>query len=125
MPHYDTNPIDFPALLQRRELLGQMGTGLGGIALACLLANEAGASGLAVESRRNPLAPHAPHFAPRAKRVIQIFCPGAVSQIDTFEYKPELIKRHGQPMPGQENLVTFQGGNGALMRSPWDWKQYG
>ena len=63
-------------------------------------------------------------FPPRARRVIQIFCPGAVSQMDTFEYKPELIKRHGQPMPG-ENIVTFQGGNGSLMRSPWDWKQHG
>ena len=59
-------------------------------------------------------------FPARAKRVIQIFCPGAVSQIDTFEYKPELIKRHDQPMGG-ENVITFQGGNGNLMRSPWGW----
>src|SRR5437016_5993007 len=122
MAHFNTDPIDFAGLLDRREFLGQMGTGLGSIALACMLAGEAGASG---EAARNPLAPHAPHFTPKAKRVIQIFCPGAVSQIDTFEYKPELVKRHGQPMPGQENLVTFQGGNGGLMRSPWDWKQYG
>jgi hypothetical protein len=124
MPHFSTDPIDFPGLLERREFLGQMGTGLGSIALACMLADEAGAAGKE-SAAGNPLAPHAPHFAPRAKRVIQIFCPGAVSQIDTFEYKPELIKRHGQPMPGQENLVTFQGGNGSLMRSPWDWRQYG
>ena len=123
MAHYDTNPFDFTSLLARREFLGQMGTGLGSIALACMLSDEAAASGAAPAA--NPLAPHSPHFAPKAKRVIQIFCPGAVSQIDTFEYKPELIKRHGQPMPGQENLVTFQGGNGSLMRSPWDWKQYG
>ena len=124
MPHYDTKPIDFPGLLDRREFLGQMGTGLGSIALACMLADESRADGASGASA-DTLAPRAPHFTPKAKRVIQIFCPGAVSQIDTFEYKPELIKRHGQPMPGQENLVTFQGGNGSLMRSPWDWKQYG
>jgi hypothetical protein len=123
MSHYDTNPIDFPGLLDRREFLGQMGTGLGSIALACMLAGEAPAR--AAGAAANPLAPRAPHFPPKAKRVIQIFCPGAVSQIDTFEYKPELIKRHGQPMPGQEHLVTFQGGNGSLMRSPWDWSQHG
>jgi hypothetical protein len=40
--------------------------------------------------------------------VIQIFCPGAVSAMDTFEYKPELQKRSGEPLPGGENLVSFQ-----------------
>src|SRR5688572_24623991 len=98
--------------LDRREFLGHLGTGLGSIALSCLLADEARA------------AP-APHFSPKAKRVVQIFCPGAVSQLDAFDYKPELIRLHGQPMPGQEKLVTFQGGNGNLMKSPWGWKQHG
>ena len=104
MPHFDTRPINFTGMLDRREFLGQMGTGLGSIALAALLADEAGAAATRAD---NPLAAQSPHFAPKAKRVIQIFCPGAVSQIDTFEYKPELIKRHGQPMPGQERLVTW------------------
>lgn len=105
--------------LGRREFLGHMGTGLGGIALACLLAEEASAA-----NPQSPLAPREPHFTPRAKRVIQIFCPGAVSQLDTFDYKPELTARHGQPMPG-EKIVTFQGANGNLMKSPWGWKQHG
>ncbi|MBM3729008.1 MAG: DUF1501 domain-containing protein [Acidobacteria bacterium] len=62
----------------------------------------------------------APHHAPKAKRVLQIFCPGAASHIDLWDYKPELEKRHGQPMPGGEKEVSFQGANGNLMRSPWD-----
>jgi len=78
-------------------------SGLGAIALADLLRGAA----------------KAPHFAPKAKRVIQIFCPGGVSHLDTFDYKPELIKRSGQPMPGGDKDVTFQGANGNLMKSPW------
>jgi hypothetical protein len=66
-----------------------------------------------------------PHFAPKAKRVIQIFCPGGVSHLDTFDYKPELEKRSGQPMPGGEKEVSFQGANGNLMRSPWKFVQRG
>jgi hypothetical protein len=105
--------------LNRREFLGTMGTGMGSIALACLLAEEGHAA-----PERSPLDPKPPMFPAKAKRVIQIFCPGAVSQIDTFEYKPELIQRHDQPMGG-ENVITFQGGNGNLMRSPWGWAQHG
>jgi hypothetical protein len=117
--------------LDRREFLGHIGTGLGSIALAAMLAEEAGA---ALESRapqsaiRNPqssiLKPWMA-YPPKAKRVIQVFCPGAVSHLDTFEYKPELIKRHGEPLPGAGNVVTFQGGNGPLMKSPWGWAQHG
>jgi hypothetical protein len=119
MVHFDETPLDSERLLDRRGFLGQMGTGLGSIALACLLMEEATAQ------VSNPLAPRPPHAAPRAKRVIQIFCPGAVSQIDTFEYKPELQKRHGQPLPGLSGVSSFQGGNGNLMASPWGWRQHG
>src|SRR4051794_29135489 len=98
-------------MFSRREFLGSLGTGLGGIALASLLAEEAPAGARL-------------HHPAKAKRVIQIFCPGAVSQLDTFDYKPELQRRHGQPLPG-ENVITFQGANGNLMRSPWGWRQRG
>ena len=105
-------------LFDRREFLGQMGTGLGSIALACLFADEA--------SALTPNTQHlTPHFSPKAKRVLQIFCPGAVSPMDTFEYKPELQKRHGQAMPGLTGANSFQGGNGNLFKSPWGFKQYG
>ncbi|HEU4752271.1 MAG TPA: DUF1501 domain-containing protein [Armatimonadota bacterium] len=106
--------------LGRREFLGHLGTGLGSIALACLLAEEGAAA-----PAGNPLAPHPPHFPAKAKRVIQVFCPGAASQIDLWEYKPDLVRYHGQPLPGNEKLVTFQGGNGSLMKSPWEWSRHG
>jgi hypothetical protein len=99
--------------LDRREFLGRMGTGLGSVALAWLLAD------------RSRGAERRPHHAARAKKVLQVFCPGAVSHLDTFEYKPELIKRHGRPLPGDGKVVTFQGGNGNLMKSPWGWKRHG
>lgn len=84
-------------------------SGLGAIALADLLSGA---------SRK-------PHFAPRARRVIQIFCPGGVSHLDTFDYKPELFRRSGQPMPGGDKEVSFQGANGNLMRSPWEFRPAG
>ena len=60
-----------------------------------------------------------PHFPARAKRVLQIFCPGAASHLDLWEHKPELDKRDGEPLPGEEDFLSFQGKNGNLMRSPW------
>src|SRR5579884_2250194 len=107
----------FTHWLDRREFLSHMGTGLDSIAVAWLLAQD--------HATASPLDPRPAHFAGKARRVLQIFCPGAVSHLDTFEYKPELIKHHDKPMPGQANIVTFQGGNGNLMRSPWGWRQHG
>jgi hypothetical protein len=72
-----------------------------------------------------PFAARAPHFAPRARRVVQIFCSGALSHVDTFDHKPELERRSGEPLPGAEGLVTFQGENGALTRSPWSFRPRG
>ncbi len=115
--------------LNRRSFLGHTATGLGGIALAHLLGRERalGAAG-PIRPQINPANPNAPrptHFPARAKRVLMIFCSGAVSQVDTFDYKPELIKRHGQPMPGAEGLVTFQGAQGNLNKSPWEFRPRG
>ena len=77
---------------------------------------------LAADGPDRPERPSRPaaHFPPKARRVVHIFCTGAVSHLDTWDYKPELIKRHGQPMPGAEKLITFQGENGNLTRSPWE-----
>jgi hypothetical protein len=129
MSHYDDQPMSYDRLLNRRDFLGEMGTGLGSIALALLLmeggAGRAEAAGTGETQTLNPVAPRPPHFPAKAKRVLQIFCPGAVSQMDTFEYKPELNKRHDQPMPGLTGVSSFQGGNGNLMRSPWAWRQHG
>ncbi|MGL4464374.1 MAG: DUF1501 domain-containing protein [Planctomycetia bacterium] len=92
--------------LARRRFLGDAAGGLAGVALTSLLANELSAA-------------EGPRFTPKAKQVLQIFCPGAASHVDLWDYKPELEKRDGQPLPGEENLVSFQGPNGPLMRSPW------
>ncbi len=105
--------------LDRREFLGNMGSGLGSIALACMMQESSQAS-----TSGSPLAPRPPMFPAKAKRVIQIFCPGAVSQLDTFDYKPELIRMDDKPMPSGP-LITFQGGNGNLMKSPYNWSQKG
>jgi hypothetical protein len=117
-------------LLNRRSLLGHTATGLGGIALASLLQHD----GLLADEHRprrpaidptQPFAPRPAHHQAKADQVLMIFCSGACSQLDTFDYKPELIKRHGQPLPGADDLVTFQGKQGDLTKSPWTFKPRG
>ena len=100
-----------------------MTTGITGVALSQLLSNDFLAGALASDAAK--WAPGSPQFRPKAKQVLQIFCPGAASHVDLWDYKPELEKRDGQPLAGEENLVSFQGKNGPLMRSPWDFKQAG
>ena len=97
--------------MQRRSFLQT--ASLGGLGLGHLLTRDAAAG--TVE----------PHHRPRARRVLQIFCPGGASHMDLWEHKPELDARHGQPMPGEEDAVTFQGRNGNLMRSPWSFAPTG
>jgi hypothetical protein len=108
--------------ISRRRFLGEMASCAASAALLSLLDREARAAEAAVSS---PVVARPPRFAPRAKRVLQIFCPGAASHIDLWEHKPELEKRHGQPLPGDANLVTFQGANGNLMASPWGFSRRG
>jgi hypothetical protein len=108
-------------LLDRRRFLGGMAGGLGGIALSALLSGDK----LLADDTTGPLAPRPPKFPAKARRVIHIFCTGAVSHLDTWDYKPELIKRHGQPMPGAGKLLTFQGENGNLSKSPWEFRPRG
>ena len=128
------SPILGRHLLDRRGFLGHMASGMGGIALSALLAEQGllasdpGAPDNSTSARpkpTNPLAPKPPHFAGKAKRVLHIFCTGAVSHLDTWDYKPALIRRDGQPMPGVEKLITFQGENGNLARSPWKFRPRG
>jgi len=120
-------------LLNRRRFLADTGVGLGAIALTHILARQnllaASVSGKApfrpdIDAAR-PFAPRQTHIPARAKNVLVIFCSGACSHLDTFDYKPELIRRHGQPMPGNEKLITFQGEQGALTKSPWAFRPRG
>src|SRR3954466_15603562 len=85
-------------LIARRWFLKECGVGLGGMALASLLASRASASTTARPA--NPLAPRLAHYTPKAKRVISLFMAGAPSHLDLFDYKPELAKRSGETLPG-------------------------
>ena len=107
----------------RREFLWHSGGGLGGLALASLLNRDgllasgsaSGASGV----------PSRCHHAPKARRVIQLFMAGAASPLDLFDYKPELVKRHGQPSDFGERVEAFQDGLGPWLKPVWDFRQYG
>jgi hypothetical protein len=105
-------------LPSRRNFLWQSG-GLGGIALAALLADE---GLLAAEG-----APAKPglHHPAKAKRVVQLFMAGAASHIDLFDYKPELIKRHGQASDFGEHVEAFQNGLGPWLKPVWKFQPYG
>lgn len=109
--------------VDRREFLWRLGGGLGGIALAQLL----GQNGLLAETEADVKTDlnGGLHHRARAKRVVQLFMSGAASQCDLFDYKPELIKRHGQPFDPGEKVELFQSSPGACLKSPWEWKQYG
>jgi hypothetical protein len=65
------------------------------------------------------------HFPPRAKRVVQLFMSGAASQCDTFDYKPELMRRNGEKFDPGGKVELFQSSPGAVMKSPWEWKPRG
>jgi len=110
------------AVPPRREFLWSLGGGLGGIALAHMLAQDGllAAEQSACSSRRGGL-----HHPARAKRVVQLFMSGAASQCDMFDYKPELIRRNGQPFDPGEKVELFQSDPGQCMQSPWAWRQYG
>jgi hypothetical protein len=110
------------AVLSRRALLQRCGLGLGSLALADLLAQTLGLAPQ-VQAAPNPLAPKAPHFAPRAKRVIHLFANGGPSHVDTFDPKPALQKYAGQELPGG-NLPTERK-TGAAFPSPYKFRKYG
>ena len=104
----------------RRDFLWQLGGGLGGVALTSLLADANAAAAL-----KNPLAPKKPHHAAKAKAVIQIFCPGGLSHLDSWDYKPELAKRNGQPFDADGKLQFFASKPGMCQGSYWPFRQHG
>ena len=100
-----------PKLPTRRQVLWEAGGGLAGIALAHLFAGEARAA-------RRLRAPGA-DFNAKAKNIIMVFLPGGISAIDTFDYKPALIRHHGQETQGKNTITPFFGKRGTVMKSPW------
>src|SRR5436305_1770015 len=108
------------ASISRREMLRLSSTGFGALALSALLGDTSSAT----EPPGSPLAPKAPHFAAKAKRVIFLFMHGGPSQVDTFDYKPLLKRDHGKPLPfAKPRVVSSDTGN--LLQSPFAFKQYG
>lgn len=123
------------SLLDRRRFLGTAGLSTLGLALTSLL----DADGLLADEPRtvggktpirpefdshNPYAPRKPHFEMPAKQVLVIYLPGAVSHVDTFDYKPALEKLHGQKPPGIPE-VTFEGPTGNIAKPFWKFRPRG
>ncbi len=91
--------------ITRRQALKSAGAGFGYLALAGLLGETASASDR--RAAPGPLAPRQPHFRARAKRIIFVFMEGAMSQMDTFEYKPQLQQDDEQVGPGGGTLTAY------------------
>ncbi len=109
-----------PRQLSRRAMLREAACGFGYLGLAGLLAQES-----AFSSSANPLEPRAPHFAPKAKRVIFLFMHGGPSSIDTFDFKPRLVKDDGKPLPIKRPLAFADGDPGPLMKNQWEFRPGG
>src|SRR5438093_5351330 len=107
------------ASISRRDLLRRVACGFGGVALAGLLAEEAAAA-----DAGSPLAPKAPHFPAKAKRVIFLFMHGGVSHVDTFDPKPKLAAMNGKPPPLAKPKFEFAP-TGNLLASPWKFHKHG
>ncbi|MFN0069372.1 MAG: DUF1501 domain-containing protein [Limisphaerales bacterium] len=110
----DTDAL-LPRVLDRRAFLSHAATAMTGVALTRLLARDLLAAAPA----------GAVHHPAKAKQVLHIFCPGGASHMDLWEHKPALEAHHGQPLPGEESFLSFQGKNGNLMRSPWPFQEFG
>src|SRR5262249_32023518 len=101
--------------MSRRAALRAAACGFGYLGLADLLSAAA----------ENPLAPKAPHFTPRAKRVIFLFMHGGPSHLDTFDPKPRLMRDHGKPLPIKRPLAFADEPAGPLMKPLWEFKPHG
>src|SRR5881394_2618368 len=114
------NPSHVPAFSSRRDFLRLAGSGFGALALAAL--SDA-------DGRAEPAKPQASgtHFAPKADRVLFLFMEGGPSHVDLFDPKPELTKRHGQPLPASFGRVITPMGTGGnnLLASKRKFKKHG
>ncbi|VTR96818.1 DUF1501 domain-containing protein [Tuwongella immobilis] len=122
-----THSNDLPQM-NRREMLTRSGIGFGMLGLAGVL-SDAGLIGSTAQAAApagtslNPLAPKAPHFPVKAKRIIHLFMNGGPSHVDTFDPKPLLTKYHGKALP-RPNLPTERP-TGSGFGSPFKFQKYG
>lgn len=119
MTHSDPAPP-----VSRRDLLQRLGSGFGTLAAASMFDGTMHAGRPQLDIGPSPLSPKLPHFAPKAKHVIQLFMPGGPSQVDTFDYKP-LIKKHAGERPSTVDRKTLRNTKNGLFPSPFGFKQYG
>lgn len=105
----------------RRRFLQQAGLGFGSVALASMLHEETRADSIAAD----PLSLRSPNFPGRVKSIIWLFMTGGPSQVDTWDYKPELQKRDGQDLAGADPKTGFFTTSGKCLKSPFEWKQHG
>jgi hypothetical protein len=109
-------------LKSRRDFLNRAGLGFGSVALTGLLHQE---GIVAAPSSTNPLAEKPSQFEPKAKSIIWLFQTGSPSQVDTFDYKPELQKRDGTQLAGADPKTGFFTTSGKCLKSPFKWAQHG
>ena len=102
----------------RRDFLQKIGGGFGSIALASLLEKDSRAA-------TNPLSAKRPPLPAKARAVIQIFCPGGLSHVDSWDYKPELAKRSGKPFDPDGKMQFFASKPGNCQGSYWPFRQHG
>lgn len=123
------NDLRAHSVLDRRSFLWRFGGGLGGIALSGMLAREGllASKSIAGTTAETHAPWRLPHFTPKARRVIQLFMNGGASQMDTFDYKPELFRRHGQKFdPGDGSRVEAATSEpGMVMKPMFEFRQYG
>ncbi|MCA9062403.1 MAG: DUF1501 domain-containing protein [Planctomycetaceae bacterium] len=127
------NPTEHPVCtgiesLLRRDFLTTSASGLGGIALASMLAQDQGCAG-EPDGHANPLAPRVSPLTPRARNCIFIFNAGAPSQLELFNYRPELERLNGQKLPdsllSNVRFAFIQKETARLMGSMRRFRQYG
>lgn len=112
--------------LTRREVLQKTGMGFGALALSSLVNGDRSLSSAADQlNLSQPLRPRPPHFASPAKAVIWLVMNGGQSQVDTWDYKPELQKRHGQTLSTADPHTGFFKTTGTLLKSPFSFTQEG
>lgn len=115
-------PFDFRS---RRAFLKNAGLGCGSLALTGLLGEQGLLSAAAATPNKGSTQTQGPHFAPKAKSIIWLFMPGSPSQMDTFDYKPELQKRNGMKLEGADPKTGFFTTSGKVLKSPFAFKQHG
>jgi hypothetical protein len=109
----------------RRHFLRNAGLGCGSLALTSLLKDQGLVSSAAAAGKPQLLETREPHFEPKAKSIIWLFMPGSPSQVDTFDYKPQLQQCDGQKLEGADPKTGFFTTSGKALKSPFNFAQHG